>query len=75
MFGLGRLDDRRQARLLTFTKKCVKHPKNSRFSPQNENLNQEPQIRNRELFHVNFAHGEEKYDTTCQGLLNDNSSS
>ena len=74
MSGLRKLEDRRQARLLTFAKKCIQHLQNSRFSPQNENLIQEPHIRNREPFHVNFSHGElYKRSTipTCQRLLND----
>ena len=73
MSGLNRLEDRRQARLLTFAKKCLQHPHNSRFPPHNENLNQEPHIRSREPFHVNFSHGEiYKKSTipTCQRLLN-----
>ena len=73
MSGLDRLEDRRQARLLAFARKCIQHPQNSRFFPHNQNLNQEPHIRSREPFHVNFSHGEiYKKSTipTCQRLLN-----
>ena len=73
MTGLKKLENRRQTRLLTYAKKCIKHPQNSRFFPHNENFNQEPEIRNRERFHVNFSHGETyKKSTipTCQRLLN-----
>ena len=72
MTGLEKLEDRRQTRLLAFAKKCIKHPQNSRFFPHNENMNQEPQIRDREPFHVNFAHGEiykKSAIPTCQRLL------
>ena len=73
MSGLDRLEDRRQARLLAFARKCIQHPQNSIFPPHNQNLNQEPHIRSREPFHVNFSHGEiYKKSTipTCQRLLN-----
>ena len=74
MAGLQKLDNRRQARLLVFAKKCVKHPQNSRFFPHNENYTQDPLIRKREPFHVNFSHGMKYLKSTiptCQRLLND----
>ena len=58
MTGLKTLAERRQARLLSFSKKCLDHPENSRFFPLNENLGQNPEIRNREIFKENFCHGE-----------------
>ena len=73
MSGLEKLENCWQTRLLTFPKKIIKHPLNSMFFPHNENFTQEPQIRNREPFHVNFSHGEiYKKSTipTCQRLLN-----
>ena len=74
MAGLEKLETRRQTRLLVFAKKCIKHPQNSRFFPENDNFNVNPQIRNRDKFQVNFSHGEKYLKSTiptCQRLLND----
>ena len=73
MTGLLSLAERRQNRMLSYAKKCISHPENSRFFPHNENIYQDPQIRNREKYKVNFAHGEKYRKSaipTCQRLLN-----
>ena len=74
MAGLQKLFDRRQSRLFVFAKKCTKHPQNSRFFPENPSFDQEPHIRNREKYQVNFGHGEKYLKSaipTCQRLLNE----
>ena len=63
----------RQNRMLSYAKKCLKHPINSRFFPRNENIDVEPTIRHREPFKVNFARTESYKNSTiptCQRLLN-----
>jgi hypothetical protein len=73
MAGILPISERRQNRMLSYAKKCLKHPINSRFFPRNENLDVEPIIRHREPFKVNFARTESyKKSTipTCQRLLN-----
>ena len=73
MVGISPLAERRQARMLAFAKKCIKHPENSRFFPLNNTLQVDPQTREREKFQVNFARTESyKKSTipTCQRLLN-----
>ena len=52
--GLETLSDRREKRCLEFALKCVKHPRNRRFSPFNQNQN-EHDVRVHEQFKVNFA--------------------
>ena len=68
------LSERRNKRMLSYAKKCVKHPLNSRFFPSNENMSVNPIIRNREPYTVNFARTEAYKKSTiphCQRLLND----
>jgi hypothetical protein len=74
MTGLLSLAERRQNRMLSYAKKCISHPENSRFFPLNTNLYQDPQIRDTEKYKVNFSHGEiyrKSTIPTCQRLLND----
>ena len=74
MAGLEKLETRRQTRLLVYAKKCLKHPQNSRFFPENDSFDAEPLIRNREKLKMNFCHGEKYLKSaipTCQRLLND----
>ena len=59
--------------MLSFAKKCVKHPTNSRFFPKSITLNVNPETRQREPFKVNFARTESYKKSaipTCQRLLN-----
>ena len=73
MTGLLSLAERRQNRMLSYAKKCISHPENSRFFPLNTALHQDPQIRDREKYKVNFFHGEKYRKSTiptCQRLLN-----
>ena len=71
MAGLSKLADRWQERCIDFAKKCIKHPSNNRFFPQNQtNTNQ---IRNREKYLVNFASTNFYKNSAipyCQRLLN-----
>jgi hypothetical protein len=54
--NLDSLLDRRKKRMLNFGKKCIKHHSLSRLFPLNAAINQDPHdVRNRELFHVNYA--------------------
>ena len=74
MLGVQPITERRQIRMLTFAKKCAKHPTNARFFPPNENLGVNPLVRSREPFKVNFARTESYRKSTiphCQRLLND----
>ena len=74
MAGLEKLETRWQTRLLVYAKKCIKHPQNSRFFPENDSFDAEPLIRNREKYKMNFCHGEKYRKSaipTCQRLLND----
>ena len=72
MTGLQTLYDRRMKRCLDFSLKCVKHQKNSRLFPLNNNAG----IfngRHCETFSVNFASTSTYRDSTipfCQRLLN-----
>ena len=74
MCGLQTLHDRREERCLNFAKKCVKHPLNNRIFPLNKNLGKEENnIRNREIFEVNFARTEQYRKSAipfCQRKLN-----
>ena len=74
MTGLQTLHDRREKRCLDFALKCLKHPINSRMFPLNNNLGPDRiDVRNREMFEVNFARTE-KYRISafyfCQRKLN-----
>jgi hypothetical protein len=74
MLAISSVTKRRDARLLSYAKKCTRHPTNERFFPRNPNQLAEPQIRQREPFKVNFTRTEiYKKSTipTCQRLLND----
>ena len=74
MTGLLTLYNRHQLRMLKFAEKCVKHPQNSRLFPYNEQYSVNPHIRDRELYKVNFSHGEKYRKSavpTMQRLLND----
>ena len=72
MSGLQTLHDRREKRCLEFALRCLKHPINSRMFPLNNNQDR-IDIRNREMFEVNFARTE-KYRMSalpfCQRKLN-----
>ena len=73
MLAILPLTARREARMLSYAKKCVKHPTNARFFPRNPNNNVNPFIREREPFLVNFARTEnyrKRTVPTCQRLLN-----
>ena len=75
MCSLKTLSSRRQDRCLDFARKCLRHPKNTRLFP----LKQIPEaaqhdIRNREIFEVNFAAKNTYMKSAipfCQRLLND----
>ena len=73
MLAILPLTARREARMLSYAKKCVKHPTNARFFPRNPNDHVNPLIREREPFIVNFARTEAYRRSTvptCQRLLN-----
>ena len=73
MLAILPLTARREARMLSYAKKCVKHPTNARFFPRNPNNNVNPFIREREPFLVNFVRTENYRKSTiptCQRLLN-----
>ena len=54
--NLKSLFDRREARTLSFGKKSSKHPSLKRLFPLHEDvLEDQPNLRNQEKFHVNFA--------------------
>ena len=55
MTGLKTLSDRRQSRCLDYGLKSLKHPQNSRYFPENPNLDLTMTVRNREQFKVNFG--------------------
>jgi hypothetical protein len=74
MCNLKPLFERREKKCLDFSLKCIKHTKNSRIFPINPNqLEANMDIRQRELFKVNFSRTE-KYRKSavpfCQRLLN-----
>ena len=75
MCGLQTLFVRREKRCLDFALKCAKHPINSRIFPLNSNLGTEASnVRNREIFEVNFARTEAYRKSAvpfCQRKLND----
>ena len=70
--GLETLSDRRGKRCLDFALKCVKHPRNRRLFPFNQNQN-EHDVRVHEQFKVNFSTSTYRDSTIpyCQRLLND----
>ena len=73
MLGILPISARREARMLSYAKKCVKHPTNARFFPRNPNNNVQTFIRDREPFFVNFTRTETYRNSTvptCQRLLN-----
>ena len=55
MLGVEPIMERRDKMVLSYTKKCVKHPLKSRFFPPNEYMTVNPIIRNREPYTVNVA--------------------
>ena len=74
MTGLETLHDRREGRCLSFALKCLKHPINNEMFPLNRNPGPGGMdVRNREVFEVNFARTE-NYRTSaipyCQRKLN-----
>ena len=72
MCGLETLSQRRQKRCLDFAKKCVKHPKLKDLFPFNPETSKYD-LRNRELFKINFAHTSRYKQSAipfCQRLLN-----
>ena len=72
MCGLETLFQRRQKRCLDFAKKCVKHPKLKDLFPFNPETSKYD-LRNRELFKINFAHTSRYKQSAipfCQRLLN-----
>ena len=58
MLSISPISARREARMLNYAKKCVKHPTNARFFPRNPNHSVNPLIREREPFKVNFTRTE-----------------
>ena len=71
--GLQTLFARRQKRCLTFSLKCLKHPTNKKMFPLNP-VTSDHYIRDRELFHVNFAKTSTYKKSAipfCQRMLND----
>ena len=72
MCGLQTLSERRQARCLDFALKCINHERNQRLFPLSEKSSKH-YIRDKEIFHVNFARTEDYKKSTipyCQRLLN-----
>ena len=73
MCGLKTLQERREKQCLDFAIKCVKHPKMKRLFPLNTEIS-EHNLRQREVFKVNFAHTSAYKDSAipyCQRLLNE----
>ena len=71
--GLQTLSERRKIRCLDFAKKSIKHERNSRLFPKNENKNTQ-NLRNPEIFKVNFARTSDYQSSSipyCQRLLNE----
>ena len=75
MCGLTSLHDRREKRCLDFSTRALKHPVNSRLFPINNNLvNGAKEVRDREMFTVNFARTEQYRKSAipyCQRILNE----
>ena len=75
--GLQTLSERRATRCLSFAKRSINHPTNSRFFPKNPNKNIHS-VRNHEPFQVNFARTSDYRKSSipyCQRLLNQHFSS
>jgi hypothetical protein len=73
MAGITPLAERRSAHLLSFAKRCLKHPINKRMFPLNPESEAMPDLRQREKFTVNFARGAAYHDSaipTAQRMLN-----
>ena len=73
MLAISPITARRESRMLSYAKKCIKHPTNARFFPRNANYYASPFIREREPFKVNFTRTEvycKSTVPTCQRLLN-----
>ena len=74
MTGLDSLADRRKARCLSFSLKCIKDTNNARFFPRNPNLDHTLEARKREEFKVNFCRTKQYLNSAipyCQRLLNE----
>ena len=75
MTGMMTLHDRREKRCLDFALKCVRHPINRKMFPLNRNiLNENIEVRKREIFEVNFARTSSYLKSAvpfCQRKLND----
>ena len=74
MAGLQTLEARRLNRYLDFSLKSIKHSQNNRFFPKNPNLDSNPEVRNREIFKVNFGRTlsyKQSAIPFCQRLLNE----
>ena len=74
MAGLQTLEARRLNRYLDFSLKSIKHSQNNRFFPKNPNLDSNPEVRNREIFEVNFGRTVSYKQSAipfCQWLLNE----
>ena len=72
MTGLQSLHDRREDRCLKFALKALKHPRNCQMFPRN--VNNIKQVRNQEVFKVNFARTEQYRKSAipyCQRKLNE----
>ena len=70
--GLESLEDRRKRRCLDFALKCLKHPRNQKLFPVNQNNNNHD-VRQHEKFKVNFARTSAYKNSAlpyCQRLLN-----
>ena len=71
--GLETLNKRRESKCLSFALKCINHEKNRRLFPLNP-IKTDYEVRNRELFKVNFARTTAYKNSAvpyCQRLLND----
>jgi hypothetical protein len=72
LLGLPTLAQRREARSLTFARRCLENKEMSRFFPRVPNIPQQ-ELRDRDIFKVNFARGA-KYQQSavihCQKQLN-----
>ena len=58
MTELETLNSRREQRCLNFALKCLKHENNSRLFPINPISDEAASLREREYYHVNYAHTE-----------------
>ena len=72
MTGLQTLRERREKKCLSFSKNCIKHPRNSRFFPLNPNIENGTTVLG-EKFIVNHGRTEDYRQSTipyCQRMLN-----